>query len=335
MREIIIGKNEAGQRFDKYLKKYLDKAPASFIYKMLRKKNITLNNVKADGSEKLNLGDHVKLFLSDETVEKFSGKTVVSGDIIGMSDIRYDISKDIIYEDEHVLFINKPAGILSQKAKPEDVSINEYMIDYLLKNKSISKEQLSTFKPSICNRLDRNTTGLITCGKTLPGTQALSLMFKDRTMSKYYIAVVRGLVSNEAKISGYLKKDEKLNMVKVLKTVDDDSLYDEIETEYKPLLSGELDKHKYTVLKVKLITGKTHQIRAHLSSIGHPIIGDSKYGRAEENRFWKAAAGVKHQLLHSYEMVFPETEGELAYLSEKSFKASVPAIYKRINTNID
>lgn len=342
MRELIITQNEAGQRFDKYLAKYLNRAPMSFSYKMLRKKNITLNEKKATGAEKLAQGDVVKLFLSDETIEKFSstGTTVQNIGTVNK------ISDCIIYEDENVLFINKRAGLLSQKSKPDDISVNEYLIDYLLKSGALNTDALKTFRPSVCNRLDRNTSGLITCGKSLAGLQELSRMFRDRSMDKYYITIAAGSINDCCRIRGYLKKDETKNTVNIISdneydvlSEQDKKLYEAIETEYEPLLHGELKGSEagwhgrcftYTVLKVKLITGKTHQIRAHLSSIGHPCIGDVKYGNIDYNNIFKEAFGVKFQLLHSYELKFTNISGRLSYLNGKSFIAELPRLYGRI-----
>ena len=155
-----ITTNEAGQRFDKYLKKLLKDAPDSFIYKMLRKKNIVLNGKKAYGKERLCLDDEVKLFLADGTFEKFGGKSAYCPfDITPYEQAYHELNDlSIIYEDDNILIVNKPAGILSQKSKPEDVSINEWLTGYLLFSKCITAETLSTFKPSVCNRLDRNTS---------------------------------------------------------------------------------------------------------------------------------------------------------------------------------
>ena len=159
MKELEVKAQESGQRFDKYLSRYLKEAPKSFLYKMLRKKNITLNGKKASGNEKLEVNDKVQLFFSDETLEKFMGeeKEVKKG------------SLEILYEDENVIFINKPAGMLSQKAKKEDVSLNEYLAGYLLDSGAMTKEDFRTFHPAVCNRLDRNTSGIVAAGKTMAG----------------------------------------------------------------------------------------------------------------------------------------------------------------------
>ena len=179
MRDLTIGKNEAGQRMDKYLKKYFPEAGSGFLYKMLRKKNILLNEKKADGKEMLKQGDRIRLYLAEETIEKFRGgqmKPAVSGRKTS------DIKLDVIYEDDHVAIVNKPAGMLSQKAKPSDLSLVEYFQQYLLETGAISEQELETFHPAPCNRLDRNTSGLVLCGKSLAGLQALSEALKLRTL---------------------------------------------------------------------------------------------------------------------------------------------------------
>ena len=292
MREFKINENEAGQRFDKYLKKLLGNAPGSFIYKMLRKKNIVLNGKKATGNEKLTAGDSIKLFLSDETFEKFAGKRQTNDLAASVP----NIALEIVYEDHDVLAINKPAGMLSQKAKKEDISANEYILQYLLESGTITRESLHTFKPSVCNRLDRNTSGILVAGKTLNGLQQMSKAFRERSMEKYYLAIVAGHISKPRRIEGFLKKDEKNNQVTILSEPSNDAK--PIITEYRPLkLVGQV-----TLLEVHLITGRSHQIRAHLASIGHPVIGDTKYGNPRLNREFLKNAGVTHQLLHAYRL---------------------------------
>ena len=179
MKEIIVKENEANQRLDKLLAKYLNKAPKSFIYKMLRKKNIKLNEKKADGSEKTKVGDCVKIFLSDETFEKFSEPAKVISVHTGKKQGK---KLSVIYEDEHILLVNKESGMLVQKAKPQDYSLNDAILEYLADKEEVTEETLKTFKPSICNRIDRNTSGLVAAGKSLLGLQELSRLFKERTL---------------------------------------------------------------------------------------------------------------------------------------------------------
>ncbi|MGN1166760.1 MAG: pseudouridine synthase [Lachnospiraceae bacterium] len=332
MRELNIHGNEAGQRLDKYLKKYFKEAPGSFIYKMLRKKNIVLNGKKADGSEKLSVGDKVKLFLSDETIEKFSGGQNVK--VNRNSDLMKKGRKihiPVIYEDSQVLFLNKPSGMLSQKAVPSDFSLNEYVISYLLEKEEITEEELCTFRPSICNRLDRNTSGIIAAGKTLAGLQELSELFRYRNLKKYYLCIVKGRIKEPAYINGYLKRDLNAHKVTVmteeeLKKAEDKEQFLPIETEYIPLAYSD----KMTLLKVHLITGRTHQIRAHLASQGHPVAGDYKYGDRIFNEPFKKQYRIEDQLLHAYELKMPELAGTLKEISGKTFTAEVPPVFWKV-----
>ena len=320
MKEIRIGENESGQRLDKFLLKYMSRAPKSFIYKMLRKKNITLNGKKAQGNEQLRQGDAVKLFLSDDTIGKFS-ETRTAG--------YAETELDILYEDKHTIFINKPAGMLSQKAAAEAVSLVEHLIAYLLKTGQISEEALATFRPSVCNRLDRNTSGIVAAGKSLAALQQLSAMFRERSLKKYYLCLVHGRVTEARRISGFLSKDERTNRVRVQRAGERRSPQKEearIETEYRPLRSGD----GVTLLEVHLITGKTHQIRAHLAAEGHPIIGDYKYGMRSVNDSFKREYGLSTQLLHSCRLCFPECTGALSELSGREITAPVPDLFRRI-----
>lgn len=317
MKKLIVGTNESGQRLDKYLGKTLSEAPKSFIYKMLRKKNITLNDKKADGSEKLNVGDTVTFWLSDETFDKFKGA-------VENVPVKRLPKPEIIYEDNQIIIMNKAPGVLSQKAAPEDVSINEMMIGWLLESGQLTKEMLQTFHPSVCNRLDRNTSGLITGGKTLAALQFLSEGFRDRTIHKYYFCIVAGKVTEKVRLHGYLHKDEASNQVTITKEVRHQADY--IETEYEPLAEGK----NCTLLKVFLITGRTHQIRAHLASVGHPIIGDYKYGSSEMNMAFKKEYGIKRQLLHAAILKMPECQPPFDNLSGKIFTAPLPKDFVRV-----
>lgn len=325
MQIVTITKNEAGQRLDKLLSKYLNLAGKSFIYKMIRKKNITLNGRKCDGSEMLAQGDEIKLFLSDETIEKFSR--------VNMKQVKKK-KLDVVFEDDDIMLINKPAGMLSQKAKDTDESLVEYLIGYLLDNGRLTKEELRQFRPSVCNRLDRNTSGLVIAGKSLPGLQIMSKAIKERTIGKYYLCVVYGRMVEEKEIDGYLIKDEEHNKVRILKRDQlqrEDTDAQPIRTHYRPLKGN----GRYTLLEVKLITGRSHQIRAHLASIGRPIVGDYKYGSQAVNEEVREKYGIKSQMLHAYRLVMPDPLKEpLSDLSGREFKAPPPKEFERITADM-
>lgn len=314
MREYEIGKNEAGQRMDKYLGKLLANAPKGFLYKMLRKKNITLNGKKAAGMEMLAEGDRIKLFLSDETIEKFSKEEFQ----------KVSCPLDILYEDSQILLINKPVGMLSQPDGSGQASLVEYLITYLLEEGTLTREELKTFRPSVCNRLDRNTSGIVAAGKTLAGLQELSRLFHDRTIHKYYLCLTAGEIKKKNFIKGYLHKDKTCNKVRVSGTKLPESV--PIETEYEPLESN----GKATLLRVRLVTGRTHQIRSHLASIGHPIIGDAKYGDPGVNRYYNRKYGLCHQLLHGRELELPVLRGTLEAVSGKRFLAPLPDEFRTV-----
>ncbi len=303
MKTYQIGKNEAGQRLDKYLHKLLPGASSGFLYKMLRKKNIVCNQKKSSGSEHLTCGDEVTLYLSDETIEKFSGQDPVQtkGNPNKTAQITRQVQAlEILYEDDDLLILNKPAGMLSQKAQPQDLSANELVIQYLLDQKAITPEQLRTFCPSVCNRLDRNTSGILLAGKTLLGLQTMSAQLKERSVSKYYQCLVAGQLPKPQHLKGYLHKDTKKNRVVITKEQTTDSQW--IETAYKPLCVYE----NYTWLEIHLITGRSHQIRAHLASIGNPIVGDAKYGTRAKDAKLCTQAKIKRQLLHAYRIILKD-----------------------------
>ena len=323
MREIVIEKNEAGQRLDKFLAKYMNEASKSFFYKMMRKKNITLNGKKCEGNEKLAEGDVVKLFLAEDTIEKFSS--------VQVQEVK-KVDLDILYEDDEIILVNKPAGMLSQKAKETDESLVEYLIDYLLGSGKLTESGLRAFRPSVCNRLDRNTSGIVAAGKSLAGLQMLSGVFKDRSIHKYYQCLVSGEIRDVKTVDGWLLKDEKRNQVRILTEAEaqrfggrgGDEEPKRIRTKYEPIATD----GRFTLLKVTLLTGRSHQIRAHLASLGHPIVGDSKYGGVSKVN--PSGRTVKYQLLHSYRLEFPKLAEPFAYLSGRVFEAPMPGYFASV-----
>lgn len=330
MQSIIIDSKEAGQRLDKYLKRYFKNAEGSLIYKMLRKKNIVLNKNKASGSEIINAGDVINTFFSDDTFAKFTGKSLNSDDLADNSDIdtsiyeeAYDELKDIsvIYEDDDFVFLSKPVGVVSQTDENNKYSINEWLVGYLLGKNEVD---FNSFKPACSNRIDRNTSGLIMGAKSYAGSRFLSDCIKGHRLKKYYLTICHGQLDGDSTLKGYLKKDHNTNKVRI---TDKGKDTDYIHTEYEVLATN----NKYSLLLVNIITGKSHQIRAHLSSIGHPIVGDIKYGgkvvRFDDREY-------NYQLLHAYKVVFPETdelqEGNTAInnMAGKTIVCPPPTVYR-------
>lgn len=314
MKEFIITEKEAGARLSGYLSKILKEAGSGLIFKSLRKKNITLNDKKAEGKEVLKPGDNVKIWFSDETFNKFAGDSNTEKDLKAKFSWNGP-EPEIIYEDNDVLILNKPVGVLSQKATAEDITLTEWVCNYVGVKEG--------FTPGVCNRLDRNTSGIVLAGKSHNGLAVLSKLLKDRTIHKYYITVVKGRLDKNETIEGYLLKKEQHNTVEIYKENVAGSSY--IRTEYLPIKVSD----DYTLLKVNLITGKSHQIRAHLASIGHPVIGDGKYGDRKVNEFFRRF-NLNSQLLHAYEIIFPDMTDELSALSGCHFKAELPSAFAKI-----
>ncbi len=308
MFEISLSVNQSNQRLDRVLARYLKSAPKSFIYKMLRKKNITLNGEKAVGNEKTVAGDRIQFFFSQETYDKMRGGDAA----IPVPNADFP-EIPVLYEDSDVLIFVKPQGILSQKASANDFSVNEWVLFRAQEKGLYTISDYALFKPSVANRLDRNTGGIMCAGLSEPGLQALSEMFRVRSVQKYYLALVKGDVEEPKEICGYLLKDEKTNKVRIYQSPYPGAK--EIRTAFTPV-------RRYgdrTLLFIDLLTGRSHQIRAHLSSLGHPILGDTKYG---DNRF-NIEYGRFRQCLFACRLTFPDPCA-LPQLSGRTFNAEVP-----------
>jgi 23S rRNA pseudouridine955/2504/2580 synthase len=305
MINLTIEKNEEKQRLDRYLKKYLNNAPANFIQMILRKKYIKVNGKREKGEFFLSEGDVVSIYLSDETLEKFrKEKTYLTS----------SIKLDIVYEDSNILLLNKPEGI---EVQPSEKNIPS-LIDAVLEN--ISYDRSNTFRPSICNRLDRNTTGLVIVAKNYEALKQINNALRQRLIKKTYTTIVFGKLTENIEIKTYLSKEYTINKVSVHDEKVENSK--EAKTIIYPLCSNE----KFTEIEVDLITGKTHQIRAHLEHIGHPLIGDSKYGGSYKE--------LKYQLLHAFKIEIEGMSNELTYLNGKIFKAPLPKKYVIIRKKI-
>ncbi len=348
-----IKQNQAGQWLDKFLGKFLPEAPAGFFYKMLRKKNITLNGKKAEGREVLRQEDQVTLWLADETILKFGGFLLPpqSADPGNRkqteSELLYSRAYEklqgitVIYEDAHVLILGKSAGMLTQQARTGDLSLNEWMVGYLLHSEALAPSELRLFRPSVCNRLDRNTSGLVLCGKSLPGSQALSELIRSRALRKFYRTLCVGRLGADVpgtatEIRGYLQKDSRTNRV----TIGSQPPGEYIRTAYRPLrhfyIPADSRSLCFTEVEVELITGKTHQIRAHLASMGHPLVGDCKYGDARINHIFLQKFGLAWQLLHACRLEFPSLEETaLTTLSGRIIQAPLPEYYEAIVGELD
>ncbi|MEE1052653.1 MAG: RluA family pseudouridine synthase [Lachnospiraceae bacterium] len=339
MRKLTVNGKEEGQRLDKYLKRKLPQAPMSFFYKMLRKKNITLNGKKADGRETVQAGDLVTLFLADETIAKFRGETV-SGRaredqiraVIDASDRIRGVT--VLYEDDNVLVCTKPFGVLSQKAGPEDLSMNEWLAGHLLKKSKDPAALLDSFReyrPSVCNRLDRNTMGLIVCAVSLPGSRTMTELIRTRKLRKFYQMVVEGRLTGSGTIRGWLVKDPATNKVSFSDREIPGAVFS--ETKWKSLSAN----GARSLIEAELVTGRSHQLRVQFAHMGHPITGDPKYGnedpsgKEQADRGKRAGSGkpFRGQLLCSCRLEFPPMEGDFAPLSGKVITCGLPPVFHR------
>lgn len=320
MKKIIIDKNESDQRLDRFLKKYLENASQGFIYKMLRKKNIKLNGKKANPDDHIMEGDIIDIYLADETVEKF---------IATERPIKSKLIPNIVYEDENIILMNKKMGILSHGAGGEfEENIVDSMISYLIEKKEYIPRIEKTFTPSICNRLDRNTSGIIIGAKNYQSLKAINEALRSFEVRRFYKTIVKGRIDKNFKSEGYLSKDEDRNKVEVTKDYTAGSK--KIVTYIKVLEKAE----DFSLLEIELITGRTHQIRGHLSSLGYPVIGDRKYGDKKVNKKFQTEYDLENQYLHGYKIEFNGLKDSCSYLNGKSFESPIEERYAKIERDL-
>ncbi len=305
MKEFIINKNDAGQRLDKYLTKSFPLLPQSLMYKYIRSKRIKVNGKRSEISYRLQLDDTVSLYINDE----FFAPAQPKFDFLGAG-------KNIktVYEDENILLMDKPAGLLSHPDESEYVDTAITRVKrYLYEKGEYNPDDETSFAPALVNRIDRNTSGIIIAAKNAESLRILNEKLKNRELHKLYLCVVIGKPKSESGImTGYLEKNEKQNRVYISTNSTDASK--SISTKYKVLGT----KKGLSLIEVELLTGRTHQIRAHFASAGTPLLGDGKYGTNEQN---KKYGGYKKQFLYSYKLIFDfKTDaGILQYLDKREF----------------
>ena len=319
MREFIINSSENGLSLEKYVFKVLKTAPMSFVYKLFRKKDIKVNGHHQDKKYRLETDDVVAIYITEQQFEEFLKDKELEPNT--------KIKDWIVYEDDNVLFINKPKGLLVQKSSPHDESLDQYVIEYLMATNQYDPNKEKGFVPGPAHRLDRNTSGLVVFGKTHNALALLFDLFKNHDLiNKHYLALVVGQVEKEKDtIDAPLRKDEETNTVKVAKNGKT------AKTVYKLLKKYD----EYSLLDVTLLTGRTHQIRVHMAYINHPIVGDSKYGDFEANKVFKQKYGFSSQFLHAYKIGFGDLPAPLTNLSRKEFVAQPREDIANILTALD
>ena len=308
MKSFEIKANDAGQRLDKFIRKSLPNLPQSLMYKYIRKKRIKVNSKRAEISTVLQKGDIVDMYINDGFFVK--------------PETRYDFTGapsrlDILYEDENIMLLDKKAGLLCH---PDDREYVDTLITrikkYLYEKGEYKPDEENSFTPALVNRIDRNTGGIVIAAKNAESLRIMNAQMKQRTnLKKFYLCVCHGIMERDSGLlEGYLLKDENKNTVKILKHPAEGAK--EIRTKYKTL-GRDYDK-QLSLVEVELMTGRTHQIRAHFASIGHPLLGDGKYGSNALNK----KSGLKKQCLCSYKLIFDFSTdaGSLAYLDKKEFE---------------
>ncbi len=317
MRELKIGKNDAGQRLDKFIVKTLD-LPTSLLYKSIRLKKIKVNRKRAEISTVLTEGDTVQCFLAEEFFARLDGDAKEANVTLA----RVTPKLDIVYEDENIILLNKRPGISVHE--DEHNAINTLIVQiqaYLYQKGEYDPTSEQSFAPALCNRIDRNTGGIVIAAKNAEALRIMNEKIKVREIDKFYLAAVHGIPSPKSDtLRGYLLKDERTNQVRVY-AKNPPRGAKEIITKYKVIAST----RDTSLVEVELLTGRTHQIRAHMAFIGHPLVGDGKYGINREDR----ARGYKYQALYSYKLRFSFTTdaGILSYLSGKEFSIPKSEIY--------
>lgn len=310
MKSVTVGKNDAGQRVDRFLTKTFPQLPVSMMYKYIRQKDIKLNGKRCHIADRIAENDVITVYAPDEFLEPAARK---------FEFMSAGKALDIVYEDEHLLLINKPAGLLVHPDEHEYGDTLIYRIQrYLYEKGTYQPENENSFVPSLVNRIDRNTCGIVIAAKTAVALRILNEKLRKREIEKYYLCLVHGsLAKKEDTLHGFLVKNEAQNRVYIAKEQERGARA--IATYYRVL-----EEHdNLSLLEIELLTGRTHQIRAQMAAIGHPLLGDGKYGTNALNK----GTGFSKQALCSFRLkfAFAEDAEELNYLNGKEF--SLPSVW--------
>lgn len=315
MNNIQIGANESGQRCDKFLRKLLKDVPLSAIYKAFRKGDIRVNGKKIKEQYVLEEGDTIEIRYIKTSGEKKKFE-------------RIDNNLKITYEDENILMVEKwPNLLVHSDTKNGEPTLTDYVLSYLYDKGDYEPEKEVTFTPAPCNRLDRNTSGVVIFGKNFKYLKALNEAIRERSIEKYYMALVQGRIKDRI-YKGYILKNEDANISKVHMTEVPNSK--EIAMEVKTIQSC----GTFSLIEINLLTGRSHQLRAHLSELGNPIVGDSKYGDKKLNSFFVNRYGLDYQFLYAYKVIFKSNSDELEYMKNKTIAESLPPVLKKIKNDV-
>ncbi len=320
MIRIEITENEKDQRLDRFLKKYLKGAALSYLYKLIRK-DLKVNGKRANPETMLALGDVLNLYIGEDELARYTRSK---------ENERAKKQFRIAYEDDHVIVVEKPFGLLTHgDSREKKNTLANQVLSYLIETGAYNPRLERTFVPSPVNRLDRNTTGLVIFGKDAASLQALAKMIREKGfVKKYYLTVTAGEMKQPLELSGRMVKDCEHNKVKVLAA--DAETGKRMETIARPLktIKG------YTLVEVELVTGRTHQIRAHLAEAGFPVIGDEKYGSAKTNRSIRERFGLTTQFLHAYRLYFADAIAPLEELKGKEILAPLPPFLEQVRSGL-
>lgn len=355
MTKITVGKNDAEQRLDRFLRKYLKGASLGNIYKIIRK-DVKVNGARVGKETMLKEGDEIALYINEADMQKYAGTNTNGKAGASSPDDRKNGGKKsakrsfkIIFEDDNIIVVEKPYGLLTHgDGKEKKNTLVNQVVDYLIEKGDYVPRIERSFSPAAVNRLDRNTTGLVMFGKNAAALRALNAMIRSKKcVSKYYITIVSGELDRMLHLRGTLIKDEVKNTVTVNalgdaldadasgKTADGIVGKNGVSEKYIETIARPLAvKNGFTLVEIDLITGRTHQIRAHMASAGYPVIGDTKYGDPSVNKRVSEKYGLKAQLLHAYRLSIRGAESPLEYLEGREFTAGLPKAAARVCNDI-